>query len=125
LFIVVAHFQCQLTCQTHLCIHRALHSPQHNVNRITAAAALTTATTTTNCCSTDGQKLQNYKLDFIEARDSEWQWHQLGRMQVCTLLQTNNHTNTPSLNFYRPDALLDAQPTVPKQGISGEIKVIR
>ena len=23
-------------------------------------------------------------LDFIEARDSEWQWHQLGRMQVCT-----------------------------------------
>jgi len=23
-------------------------------------------------------------LDFTEARDSEWQWHQLGRMQVCT-----------------------------------------
>jgi len=23
-------------------------------------------------------------LDFIEARDSEWQWHQLDRMQVCT-----------------------------------------
>jgi len=30
-------------------------------------------------------------LDFIEARDSEWQWHQLGHMQVCTLLQTDNH----------------------------------
>jgi len=27
-------------------------------------------------------------LDFTEARDSEWQWHQLGHMQVCTLLQT-------------------------------------
>jgi len=26
-------------------------------------------------------------LDFTEARDSEWQWHQLGRMQVCTSLQ--------------------------------------
>ena len=26
-------------------------------------------------------------LDFTEARDSEWQWHQLGHMQVCTLLQ--------------------------------------
>jgi len=26
-------------------------------------------------------------LDFTEARDSGWQWHQLGRMQVCTLLQ--------------------------------------
>ena len=23
-------------------------------------------------------------LDFTEARDSEWQWYQLGRMQVCT-----------------------------------------
>jgi len=28
-------------------------------------------------------------LDFTEARDSEWQWHQLGHMQVCTLLQTD------------------------------------
>jgi len=23
-------------------------------------------------------------LDFTEARDSEWQWHHLGHMQVCT-----------------------------------------
>ena len=23
-------------------------------------------------------------LDFNGARDSEWQWHQLGHMQVCT-----------------------------------------
>ena len=23
-------------------------------------------------------------LDFTEARDNEWQWHQLGHMQVCT-----------------------------------------
>jgi len=41
-------------------------------------------------------------LDFTEARDSEWQWHQLGHMQVCTLLQTDNHTLTPPLCFYRP-----------------------
>ena len=33
-------------------------------------------------------------LDFTEARDSEWQWHQLGHMQICTLLQTNNHAST-------------------------------
>ena len=33
-------------------------------------------------------------LDFTEARDSEWQWHQLGHMQVCTSLQTDNHANT-------------------------------
>jgi len=25
-------------------------------------------------------------LKFTEARDSEWQWHQLGNMQVCTSL---------------------------------------
>jgi len=33
---------------------------------------------------------------------------------ICTSLQTDNHTNTPSLNFYRPDALSDAKPTVSK-----------
>ena len=38
-------------------------------------------------------------LDFTEARDSEWQWHQLGQMQVCTLLQTDNHTSIPPLSF--------------------------
>jgi len=38
-------------------------------------------------------------LDFTEARDSEWQWHQLSHMQVCTLLQIDNHASTPSLIF--------------------------
>jgi len=31
-------------------------------------------------------------------------------MQVCTLLQTDNHTSTHTV-FYRLDALLAAQPT--------------
>jgi len=53
-------------------------------------------------------------LDFTGARDSEWQWHQLGRMQVCTLLQTDNHASTPPLGFYRLDALPAAQPTASK-----------
>ena len=53
-------------------------------------------------------------LDFTEARDSEWQWHQLDHMQICTLLQTDNHTSTPPLCFYRPDALPAAQPTASK-----------
>jgi len=39
-------------------------------------------------------------LNFTEARDSEWQWHQLGHMQVCTSLQTDNHASTPSLSFF-------------------------
>jgi len=38
-------------------------------------------------------------LDFTEATDSEWQWHQLGHMQVCTSLQTDNHASTPPLSF--------------------------
>jgi len=53
-------------------------------------------------------------LDFTEARDSEWQWHQLGHMQVCTSLQTDNHASTSPLSFYRPDALRVAQPTASK-----------
>ena len=43
-------------------------------------------------------------LDFTETRDSEWQWHQLGHMQVCTLLQTTTPPPHHSV-FYRPDAL--------------------
>ena len=39
-------------------------------------------------------------LDFTEARGSEWQWHQLGHMQVCILLQTDNHASTPTLKFF-------------------------
>ena len=48
-------------------------------------------------------------LDFTEARDSEWQWHQLGHMQVCTSLQTDDHASSTPLSFlqagcpsYRP-----------------------
>jgi len=41
-----------------------------------------------------------------------WQWHQQDYMQtICTLLQTDNHTDTSSLNFYTPDALPDCQHT--------------
>jgi len=35
-------------------------------------------------------------LDFTEARDSEWQWYQLGHMQVCTSL----HASNPPLSFF-------------------------
>jgi len=39
-------------------------------------------------------------LDFTEARDSEWQWHQLRHMHVCISLQTDNHASTPTLKFF-------------------------
>jgi len=38
-------------------------------------------------------------LDFTEARDSEWQQHQLGHMQVCMSIQTDDHASTPPLSF--------------------------
>jgi len=62
------------------------------------------------------QKRQKGKtnLDSTEATDSEWQWHQLGHMQVCTSLQTDNHASTPPLSFYRPDALPADQATASK-----------
>ena len=54
-------------------------------------------------------------LDFTKPRGNEWQCHRLGRMQVCTLLQTDNHASTPPFSFfYRPDALPAAQPTASK-----------
>jgi len=39
-------------------------------------------------------------LDITEARDSEWQWYQLGRMQDCTSLHTDSHASTPPLRFF-------------------------
>jgi len=53
-------------------------------------------------------------LDFTEATDSEWQWHQLGHMQICTLLQTDNHASTPPLSFLQAGCLSVAQPTASK-----------
>ena len=39
-------------------------------------------------------------LDFTEARDSEWQWYQLGHVQVCTSLQRDNHASNPPLSCF-------------------------
>jgi len=50
-------------------------------------------------------------LDFTEARDGEWQWHQLGHMQVCTSLQTDNHASTPPLCFYSRGGSPSCRPT--------------
>jgi len=58
-------------------------------------------------------------LDLNDARDDgvlERKWHQLDHMQTIWH-QTDNHTSTSSLNFYKPDALPDAQPTVSKRGM--------
>jgi len=53
--------------------------------------------------TTQVSRYQNGKtnLDFTGARDSEWQWHQLGHMQVWNSLQTDNHASTSLLNFFQ------------------------
>jgi len=50
-------------------------------------------------------------LDFTDARDSEWQRHQLGHMQVCTSLQADNHASTLPLSFLQAGRPSAAQPT--------------
>jgi len=32
---------------------------------------------------------------------SDWQWHRLGHMQICTFTQTHNHANIPPVSFLR------------------------
>jgi len=54
------------------------------------------------------------KLDFTEARGSEWQWHQVG---ICTSAPCSRQITTPAPHrsvFYRLDALPAAQPIVSK-----------
>ena len=50
-------------------------------------------------------------LDFTEARDSEWQWHLLGHMQVCISLQTDNHASTPPLKSFLQAGCPSCRPT--------------
>ena len=52
--------------------------------------------------------------DFTEARDSESQWHQLGRMQVCTFAPDRQPHRHPTTQFLQADALPAAQPTASK-----------
>ena len=53
-------------------------------------------------------------LDFTEARDIEWQWHQLG---ICKSAPRSRQITMPAPHhsvFYRPDALPASQPTQSK-----------
>ena len=64
----------------------------------------TTTTTPVNGPLSGTTQVSRYQkgktsLDFTNAKYSEWQWHQLGYMQVCTSLQTDNHASTPPLSF--------------------------
>jgi len=63
-------------------------------------------------------------LDFIGARDSEWQWHQLGHMQICTSFQTNNHASTPPLSFLQAGCLI-CRPTNSVKALKANVKYVK
>jgi len=60
--------------------------------------------------------VSRYQKGKIEARDDSVFGTAVASARpyatICTSLQTDNHTNTPPLSGYRPDALPDAQSTV-------------
>jgi len=51
------------------------------------------------------RKVKPKPIWFPGIRDSEWQWYQLGHIQICTSPQTDNRASIPLLIFYRLDAL--------------------
>ena len=81
---------------------------------ITKQIADTQIHLTALCPVLPGQRIGKTNLDFTEARDSKWHWHQLGHMQVCASLPTDNHVSTHHSVFYRLDALHATQPTASK-----------
>jgi len=46
-----------------------------------------------------GKARKENQSGLTAARDCEWQWHLLGHMQICTLIQTHNHTSIPPPRF--------------------------
>ena len=86
-------------------------------NNVAQASLKTTQVRAFNSRLSGTTRLSRYQkgktnLDFTEARDSEW--HQPGHMQVCTLLQTDNHASTPPLSFFTGRMPFLPQPTASK-----------
>jgi len=60
-------------------------------------------------------------LHFTGARDSEWQWYQLGHIQICTLPQTDNHASTPPLQFFTGIQMPFLPPNQQRQNTTGNV----
>jgi len=58
-------------------------------------------------------------LDLTEAKDSEWQRHQLGHIEVCISLKTDNHASTPPLKFFT-DRMPFLPPSQQRQSTEGK-----
>jgi len=88
-------------------MHASIHAPTHTHTIVLQLFWILSGTIRVSL-------YQKGKSGFTGARDSEWQWHLLGRMQICTSSQTDNHASISPLIFYRADALPATQPTVSK-----------
>ena len=58
-----------------------------------------------------GTRKVKTNLDFTEARDSEWQWHQLGRMQLCTPQTRQITTPAPHCSVFLQAGCPSCRPT--------------
>ena len=82
---------------------QSLHSANNAAVNWLGGTAMNAFTTTRLLHTFNGPlfgttRVSRYQKGKTEARDSEWQWHQLGLMQVCTSLQRDNHASTPHSN---------------------------
>jgi len=94
----------RMSLPNHVCVHVSTNTQTDGQHENTMPHnAPHTHTSVQRPFSVTTQVSRNQKgrtnLDFTGARDSEWQWHQLGHMQVCTSLQTDNHASNPPLSF--------------------------
>ena len=69
--------------------------------------------------------LQNCCEVGVYRTDSEWQWHQLGHVQVCTLLQRDNHTSTPPLCSLQARCPSCRQTNSHMQSTEGNLMIIK
>jgi len=96
----------------------AIH--KHNVTTAMFNEWLSTITTTPISGPLSGTTRVSWyqkgktNLNFTEARDSEWQWYQLGHMQICTSSQTDNHASNSPLSFLQAGCPLATHPTASK-----------
>ena len=81
------------SCSAHAITHSTVSTPSQHTHTHTFNGPFSGTTRVSR------YQKGNTNLDFTEARDGEWQWHQLGHMQVCISLQTDNHASTPPLRF--------------------------
>ena len=70
--------------------------------------------------TTQVSRYQKGKTNWILLKqESGWQWHQLGYMQVCTSLQTDNHTSTPPLLYFFTGRMPFLPPNQQRQNTEG------